>query len=72
MYNIRRNSLVSHAFLNSYANLVEDHFTKTVLQSLPEEQRSLDDEIPFMPPMSAYHITLLLPPLHSLPVSLKT
>lgn len=34
-----------------YAKLVESHFTHTVLQSLPPEQRSLEDNLPFMPPM---------------------
>ncbi|EPQ53238.1 GINS complex, Sld5 component [Gloeophyllum trabeum ATCC 11539] len=34
-----------------YAHLVESHFHRTVLQSLPEEQRGLADETAFMPPM---------------------
>ncbi|EMD35770.1 hypothetical protein CERSUDRAFT_53180 [Gelatoporia subvermispora B] len=34
-----------------YARLVEYHFNQTVLQSLPEEQRSLEDNVPFMPSM---------------------
>ncbi|KAI0085250.1 GINS complex Sld5 component [Irpex rosettiformis] len=35
----------------TYAKLVDSHFVSSVLQSLPEEQRALDDEVPFMPPM---------------------
>ncbi|OCH91540.1 hypothetical protein OBBRIDRAFT_792133 [Obba rivulosa] len=34
-----------------YARLVEYHFNQTVLQSLPSEQRSLDDNAHFMPSM---------------------
>lgn len=36
----------------SYATLVTSHFTNAVLSALPEEQRALDDEVPFLPPMS--------------------
>ncbi|KAI0808048.1 GINS complex Sld5 component [Fomes fomentarius] len=34
-----------------YARLVEYHFTQAVLQSLPPQQRSLDEDVAFMPPM---------------------
>ncbi|KAF9802961.1 hypothetical protein IEO21_09779 [Rhodonia placenta] len=34
-----------------YARLLEYHLTQSVLQSLPPEQRSLTDSVPFMPPM---------------------
>ncbi|OBZ73152.1 DNA replication complex GINS protein sld5 [Grifola frondosa] len=34
-----------------YARLVEYHFDQCVLQSLPPEQRSLEDNMAFMPPM---------------------
>ncbi|KAI0665567.1 GINS complex Sld5 component [Trametes maxima] len=36
-----------------YGRLVEYHFDQSVLQSLPEQQRSLDEEMAFMPPMIA-------------------
>ncbi|KZT00006.1 GINS complex, Sld5 component [Laetiporus sulphureus 93-53] len=36
-----------------YARLLEYHLTQSVLQSLPPEQRSLEDDVPFiMPPMT--------------------
>ncbi|KAI0727657.1 GINS complex Sld5 component [Fomitopsis betulina] len=34
-----------------YARLTEYHFNQCVLQSLPPQQRSLEDEMAFMPPM---------------------
>ncbi|KAI0739431.1 GINS complex Sld5 component [Daedaleopsis nitida] len=34
-----------------YARLVEYHFNQSVLQSLPPQQRSLDEDVAFMPPM---------------------
>ncbi|TCD70371.1 GINS complex subunit [Steccherinum ochraceum] len=34
-----------------YAKTVEDHFSNSVLRSLPPEQQSLDDNMAFMPPM---------------------
>ncbi|TFK94534.1 GINS complex Sld5 component [Polyporus arcularius HHB13444] len=34
-----------------YAKTVEYHFTQSVLQSLPPEQRKLDEDVAFMPPM---------------------
>lgn len=34
-----------------YSHLVETHFNNSVLQSLPEEQQSLNDQVPFLPPM---------------------
>ena len=42
-----------------YARLVEYHFDQAVLQSLPPEQRTMNDDVMFIPPMSAYHILLL-------------
>jgi hypothetical protein len=33
--------------------MVETHFAAAVLQGLPADQRTLDDETAFMPPMSA-------------------
>ncbi|PIL34310.1 hypothetical protein GSI_03085 [Ganoderma sinense ZZ0214-1] len=36
---------------NRYSRLVEYHFKQSVLQSLPEQQRSLEENIVFMPPM---------------------
>ncbi|KAM5540040.1 hypothetical protein V8D89_006180 [Ganoderma adspersum] len=36
---------------NRYSRLVEYHFKQSVLQSLPEQQRSLEEDIVFMPPM---------------------
>lgn len=38
--------------LDRYARLVETHFHYSVLQSLPEQQRTLDDATAFMPSMS--------------------
>ncbi|KAI0919717.1 hypothetical protein AcV5_001703 [Taiwanofungus camphoratus] len=38
-------------YARRYARLVEYHFTQSVLQSLPPEQRSLEDNMVFMPPM---------------------
>ena len=35
-----------------YARLTEYHFNQSVLQGLPPQQRSLEDEMAFMPPMS--------------------
>ena len=43
------------SLIYSYAKLLDTHFANSVLQSLPEEQRALDDEVPFMPPMSAHY-----------------
>lgn len=37
----------------SYATLTETHFARAVLDALPDEQRSLDDQVPFLPPMRA-------------------
>ncbi|KAH9929170.1 GINS complex Sld5 component [Fomitopsis serialis] len=34
-----------------FARLMEYHFNQSVLQSLPPQQRSLEDEMAFMPPM---------------------
>ncbi|KAH9931754.1 GINS complex Sld5 component [Amylocystis lapponica] len=34
-----------------YAKIVEYNFSQSVLQSLPDSQRSLDEEVAFMPPM---------------------
>ena len=34
-----------------YSRLVEYHFKQSVLQSLPEQQQSLQEDIVFMPPM---------------------
>jgi len=34
-----------------YAKLVENHFTTAVLQALPEDQRGVDDDVAFVPPM---------------------
>ncbi|KZT20692.1 GINS complex Sld5 component [Neolentinus lepideus HHB14362 ss-1] len=34
-----------------FAHLMESHFHRTVLQSLPARQRGLADEVPFTPPM---------------------
>ncbi|EIW52785.1 GINS complex Sld5 component [Trametes versicolor FP-101664 SS1] len=36
-----------------YSQLVEYHFNQSVLQSLPEQQRSMEDNVAFMPPMTA-------------------
>ncbi|KAI0643234.1 GINS complex Sld5 component [Trametes meyenii] len=36
-----------------YGRLVEYHFDQSVLQGLPEQQRSLEEETAFMPPMIA-------------------
>ncbi|CDO75940.1 hypothetical protein BN946_scf184873.g29 [Trametes cinnabarina] len=36
-----------------YARLVDYHFNQSVLQSLPEQQRSAEENVPFMPPMTA-------------------
>lgn len=38
--------------LHSYANLLTTHFEESVLKALPENQRSLDEQIQFMPSMS--------------------
>ncbi|KAI8995238.1 GINS complex Sld5 component [Trametes punicea] len=35
-----------------YARLVEYHLNQSVLQSLPEQQRSLQESVPFVPPMT--------------------
>ncbi|KAF9782416.1 GINS complex, Sld5 component [Thelephora terrestris] len=35
----------------SYANLLATHFEESVLKALPGAQQSLDDPVPFMPPM---------------------
>ncbi|KAI0764156.1 GINS complex Sld5 component [Trametes elegans] len=35
-----------------YSRLVEYHFDHSVLQSLPEQQRSLEEDVAFMPPMT--------------------
>ncbi|KAI0350303.1 GINS complex Sld5 component [Trametes cingulata] len=35
-----------------YARLMEYHFNQSVLQSLPEQQRSLEENVAFMPPMT--------------------
>ncbi|KAI0631542.1 GINS complex Sld5 component [Trametes polyzona] len=35
-----------------YSRLVEYHFNQSVLQSLPEQQRSLEENVAFMPPMT--------------------
>ncbi|PCH34768.1 GINS complex Sld5 component [Wolfiporia cocos MD-104 SS10] len=35
-----------------YARLLEYHFTQSVLQSLPPDQQSLEEETAFMPPMT--------------------
>ena len=35
-----------------YARLTEYHFNQSVLQSLPPQQLSLEDEMAFIPPMS--------------------
>ncbi|KAH9939770.1 GINS complex Sld5 component [Epithele typhae] len=35
-----------------YARLVEYHFNQTVLQGLPLQQRSLEEDVAFMPPMT--------------------
>ncbi|KAH9847085.1 GINS complex Sld5 component [Lenzites betulinus] len=35
-----------------YSRLVEDHFTQSVLQSLPEQQRPYEENVAFMPPMT--------------------
>ncbi|KAI0051299.1 GINS complex, Sld5 component [Auriscalpium vulgare] len=35
----------------TFAKLTEDHFSVSVLQALPEHQRSLEDASPFTPPM---------------------
>ncbi|CCL98491.1 uncharacterized protein FIBRA_00489 [Fibroporia radiculosa] len=54
-----------------YARLVEYHFTQSVLQSLPPEQRSLEDNTAFMPPMKPdklrpvfVHALQQCPPVH--------
>lgn len=35
-----------------HATLTDNHFYYSVLQSLPADQMTLDDEVPFVPPMS--------------------
>jgi len=56
-----------------YATLTETHFTRAVLQGLPDEQRSLDDQVPFLPPMLSRpdktravfaHALVSCPPVH--------
>ncbi|GJE93610.1 GINS complex Sld5 component [Phanerochaete sordida] len=56
-----------------YAALTESHFTRAVLDALPEEQRGLDDNVPFMPPMISRpdktravfaHALVQCPPVH--------
>lgn len=37
-----------------HADLTDDHFYSSVLQSLPVPQRGLDEEPAFVPPISAY------------------
>ncbi|KAI9058941.1 GINS complex Sld5 component [Trametes sanguinea] len=45
---------VSHtSSIRRYARLVDYHFNQSVLQSLPEQQRSSEENVPFMPPMTA-------------------
>ena len=47
-----------------YSRLLEYHFNQAVLQSLPLQQRSLEEDVAFMPPMGAciyafrYHLLL--------------
>ena len=49
----------------SYTRLVETHFHFSILQSLPEQQRTIDDTTAFMPSMSSYIVFFLLQYSHT-------